>query len=432
MKKLLSLTLSLCMAITMLSSFTKETKAINFEGKERQYLSTCSSNTLSNAQIAECKEFNKWYSAKKVENSKTISGVEEKLDATQENIEKIIKEIEEYQALKQQADEDIQYFSGQINKLNADITYKEGILKERIYAMQGYVNSDFLLEFFFEAESLSDMYAKINGLNQISKADKKLVSELEEDKASMEQQKAVVENKKVEIQELIAASTQKQQQLTALEQQYQTQLESLYAKEKDYQANNDLLENAIASSVANQAAIEEARRKAEEERKKAEEEEKRRQELLQQQQQQNSGTSTPAPAPTPTPQPSNPNGSSVALAAVSAALSKVGCPYVWGGTGPNGFDCSGLMQWSYRQAGKSISRTTFTQCKEGTAVAWGQFKPGDLLFFETLSGAQPSHVVMYIGNGKIVHAGTVKTGVVVTDVFTSYWQSRFHSARRIA
>lgn len=92
-------------------------------------------------------------------------------------------------------------------------------------------------------------------------------------------------------------------------------------------------------------------------------------------------------------------------AIVETALKYLGVPYVWGGTTPGGFDCSGLMQYAYGQHGKYISRTTYTQIYDGKPVSRSELQPGDLVF------PHPDHVVMYIGNGKVVHAP--QTGDVV-------------------
>lgn len=84
--------------------------------------------------------------------------------------------------------------------------------------------------------------------------------------------------------------------------------------------------------------------------------------------------------------------------AVRAALSRLGCPYVWGATGPSRFDCSGLMTWAYRQAGVPLHRTTYEQINDGVPVARSQVRPGDLVFPHT------GHVQMAIGSGLVVEA----------------------------
>ncbi|MCX5390219.1 NlpC/P60 family protein [Streptomyces sp. NPDC006482] len=85
--------------------------------------------------------------------------------------------------------------------------------------------------------------------------------------------------------------------------------------------------------------------------------------------------------------------------ALAAAATQIGKPYVSGAEGPNSYDCSGLTQWAYRQAGVDITRTTYTQQNDGTKIGRSQLKPGDLVFFNSLS-----HVGLYVGNNTILHA----------------------------
>jgi cell wall-associated NlpC family hydrolase len=84
--------------------------------------------------------------------------------------------------------------------------------------------------------------------------------------------------------------------------------------------------------------------------------------------------------------------------AVRAALSRLGRPYVWGATGPDQFDCSGLVQWSYAQAGLHLDRTTYQQINDGFPVARSQVRPGDLVF------PHAGHVQLAIGNNLVVEA----------------------------
>ncbi|CAN5665780.1 C40 family peptidase [soil metagenome] len=108
-----------------------------------------------------------------------------------------------------------------------------------------------------------------------------------------------------------------------------------------------------------------------------------------------------------------PPGSRAGIA-VRAALSRLGKPYVWGATGPNQFDCSGLVQWSYRQAGIQLDRTTYDQINDGVPVPRNQIRPGDLVF------PHSGHVQMAIGNGMVVeapHAGaTVRISPLGTNI----------------
>ncbi|MFF3347736.1 NlpC/P60 family protein [Streptomyces sp. NPDC002779] len=89
-----------------------------------------------------------------------------------------------------------------------------------------------------------------------------------------------------------------------------------------------------------------------------------------------------------------------AAAAIAAARSALGKPYVWGASGPSGFDCSGLMQWSYAQAGVALPRTSQGQRFAGRQVPLSQAQPGDLVTYRS----DASHVGMYMGNGQVIHA----------------------------
>ncbi|MHA6799011.1 C40 family peptidase [Bounagaea algeriensis] len=104
-------------------------------------------------------------------------------------------------------------------------------------------------------------------------------------------------------------------------------------------------------------------------------------------------------------------GSGAAVTAVNAALGKQGSPYVWGAKGPDTFDCSGLTYWAYQQAGVSIGGSTKTQVSDGKSVSESELQPGDLIFYYS----PVSHVSIYIGNGKAVHAPTEGDVVKVSD-----------------
>ena len=100
-----------------------------------------------------------------------------------------------------------------------------------------------------------------------------------------------------------------------------------------------------------------------------------------------------------------------AAKAVQAAESKIGAPYVYGASGPDSFDCSGLIQWAYKQAGVSLPRTSYDQAAAGTPVSRDSLAPGDVVSFY-----DGSHSGMYIGNGNVVHASTSGVPVKVAPV----------------
>ncbi|MGN0163381.1 MAG: NlpC/P60 family protein [Candidatus Ornithomonoglobus sp.] len=107
----------------------------------------------------------------------------------------------------------------------------------------------------------------------------------------------------------------------------------------------------------------------------------------------------------------------------------LGTPYVWGGTTPKGFDCSGLMQYAYKQMGINIPRVSQDQFKSGTAVDKSQLRAGDLVFFKGSSGtaSDPGHVGMYIGNGQYIQAPQTGDVVKISDLSA---RSDYVGARR--
>lgn len=112
-------------------------------------------------------------------------------------------------------------------------------------------------------------------------------------------------------------------------------------------------------------------------------------------------------------------GSEQGKAAVAAAMSKLGTPYVWGGTGSGGFDCSGLTQWAWRQAGVEIPRTAEAQTV-GKQVSANELQPGDLVVWD-------GHVAMYKGGGEMIEAGSpVETSPLRTSnmgmAFKGFWR----------
>lgn len=98
--------------------------------------------------------------------------------------------------------------------------------------------------------------------------------------------------------------------------------------------------------------------------------------------------------------------------AVRAALTRVGSPYVWGATGPNAFDCSGLVVWAFQQVGKTLPRSSQAQAQGGVPVSRENLRPGDVVVYYN----DASHVGIYVGDGNMVHASTFGVPVKVQSV----------------
>jgi cell wall-associated NlpC family hydrolase len=128
-----------------------------------------------------------------------------------------------------------------------------------------------------------------------------------------------------------------------------------------------------------------------------------------------------------------PAASPVGERIVNEAMRYLGYPYVWGGTTPAGFDCSGFLYYVINQVnGGGFPRAMEAQVNRGTYVPSDQLQPGDLVFQQNTYQWGLSHAGIYIGNGQFIHAATPGSGVVISDLWDSYWGTRYYTARRIS
>jgi cell wall-associated NlpC family hydrolase len=126
-----------------------------------------------------------------------------------------------------------------------------------------------------------------------------------------------------------------------------------------------------------------------------------------------------------------PGGSGKGQLIASTAMKYLGAKYVFGGTGPSGFDCSGFAQFVHKNAGVNVGRTLWQQFNAGPRVAKSQLQVGDEVFFANTYMPGLSHAGIFIGEGRFVHANNERTGVVVSRLDDEYWAPRFVGAARI-
>ena len=141
---------------------------------------------------------------------------------------------------------------------------------------------------------------------------------------------------------------------------------------------------------------------------------------------------TPPPETTqgkPATQP--PEGSRLGSDAATLAREQLGKPYQWGASGPNKFDCSGLVMYVYDNLGVKLPRITGEQAYAGVHVDREDLQPGDLVFFK-LSGSRIDHVGIYLGHAKFVHAPRKHEPVRTDSLNDSYWRGRFKGGRRLS
>jgi cell wall-associated NlpC family hydrolase len=125
------------------------------------------------------------------------------------------------------------------------------------------------------------------------------------------------------------------------------------------------------------------------------------------------------------------NRSSGSSSVVQAAYRNLGARYVWGASRPGAFDCSGFTMYVMRQSGISLPHSSSAQFRMGRSVSRGNLQAGDLVFFSLGTRGVVGHVGVYIGNGRMIHASTPSTGVIVSSLSERYYVNRYLGARRV-
>ncbi|GED64527.1 C40 family peptidase [Lysinibacillus fusiformis] len=312
----------------------------------------------------------------------------------QEELTNLQKEIDEKVKVCKQVQAEIKEVDASIVETKKRIEQRSKILSERMAAYQAQDNTvGVYLNVVLEAKSFADLMDRVVAVKTLMDADQELVDQQEADKASLEQQKAILDEKQKELQKQFQELQQKESEMEVKK------------------AENEAKSLALKAQIATKQ--EEERLEAE---RKAAEEEAARLRALQ--------------AATPVVQATQNNsdgdgqqpqkiivGSGAGTAssgdAISTAKQFLGRPYVWGGSNPtSGFDCSGLVQWSYKQAGVSLPRTASQQYLATQRISAGEARVGDLVFFSYGSGV--AHVGIYLGNNTMIDAQN--NGVVIESL----------------
>lgn len=342
------------------------------------------------------------------ETSQQMIDKKTKIDAEvkklQEELTNLQKEIDEKVKVFNQVQADIKEVDANIVDTKKRIEQRSTILSDRMAAYQAQDSTvGVYLNAVLEAKSLADLMDRVVAVKTLMDADQELVDQQEADKANLEKQKATLDEKQQELQKQFQELQQKESEMEVKK------------------AENEAKSLALKAQIATKQEEE----RLEAERKKAEEEAARLRALQ---------------AATPVVQATNNNsnsdnnvsnnnanngkssqkivigsGSGAASSgdAISTAKQFLGRSYVWGGSNPStGFDCSGLVQWSYKQAGVSLPRTASQQYLATQRISASEARVGDLVFFSYGSGV--AHVGIYLGNNTMIDAQN--KGVVVESL----------------
>lgn len=374
--------------------------------------STFFTDNAVNAQPRTLEEVNTKQEEVKAKLSKAESKIADvlyEIKEINEEIKKLEYALDENKKQIKKSEERIDTLQEEIDTLNEQIEKRNEILKTRIASYQHNGGNVQFLEVLFGAEGISDLISRIDAVTTITKADMDLIEENEKDKEAVQEKLAEQETLKLELEEqkeTIEIQKKQQEKSKKKLKKKEEKLEKEKAKLESESSDLRALEAEIRAEMAAPVTA-------------SNETNSNNSNGNSNDNQSNSGSkqsnNTQKVAYTGTGQ-----------SAIQAGYSVTGTPYVWGGTTPSGFDCSGFVQWAYAQEGISLPRTASAMASVGKKVSLSEAKPGDLVLFRN-----GGHVGIYLGNGKFLGAQN-STGVAVADMSSGYWKQQFDgNVRRI-
>lgn len=368
-----------------------------------------------------------------------ITALHLELDVLLDEITDLVVKIEETDGRIAEAEARVQAKEVEIRETAERLDQKIEEYGQRLRAMymQG---SGGILSAFLGADSLADLIARADAIIQMAKIDRQLLSEIETMKAELDNQKAELQAEVDTLQALNAANkgdlllleekkAETETTNAAMETEMAKIAKDLVASEKDLMSHGKMVINDRASTDEQiSAAITELRNirsqiiteAADEEVVELIEKGKRILSERKLARERNAAQAPKAPSA-----PAAPSYSSSAV--LNEAYKYIGVPYVWGGSTPNGFDCSGFTQYVFGKVGVSLPRVSREQAKTGTYVPISQAQPGDLLYF---GNSSVSHVAIYVGNNMMIHAPAPGKAIKVQDMTWHLKHYRILGARR--
>jgi cell wall-associated NlpC family hydrolase len=301
------------------------------------------------------------------------------------------------------------------NELNANEQKEHALLAQYRVRMRAMEEAGPIayIAVLFESNSFADLLSRINTVRDIMAYDNELIKDVQDTKDKVAQSKADMESEMADQQIVFTTYQDTERDLLAQQNEVQAILTSLSADSADYQKQLETVAT-LQSSIG--AQISDMQNKlAEQERIKAE------QAAALKAAQEKAKWYNDAPS----------SGTGTGQDIVDYAKSFLGVPYVYGGTSPKGFDCSGLVYYCYAHYGYSINRTASGQALNGTLVSPSELKAGDVIIFSDRGGKHIGHCGIYIGDGKFIHAPHTGDVVKISSLSDTYYKNHYWSARRI-
>ncbi|MCB2293511.1 NlpC/P60 family protein [Clostridium algoriphilum] len=333
------------------------------------------------------------------------SNLESKVQMMDNQIEKIMSKIDSNENDITKTQKDIKQAKINIAKAENDIKEEQILFDKRMRVM--YMNGpSSYLDILLGSEGVDDFISRLENIKKIVTFDQKVIDDLQTKKAAIDSKKVALDKENTK---LLSLRNDNKKNLSALTKQKSDQtvlVAQLEAKEKQYVAQL-VTDQAIAAKKAEEAAQKAAiARQAAVESKKADVARQARVAATEADAAASQASAAnqvalgniKSESPSITPSRGGATNSSSSLLAYASQF--LGTPYVWGGTSPSGFDCSGFTQYVFAHFGVNLPRVSEAQQNVGTLVSRANLQPGDLVFF----GTPAHHVGIYVGNGNMINA----------------------------
>ncbi len=346
-----------------------------------------------------------------------IQEIQIKIEIFDSKIEKLLIDIGETESKISELETNILKLEKDIEAAEKEIEDEKQLYNNRMVAMYVSGGTSYI-EILLDSENLTDLLSRIEAVKSLSNYNEKITTALRNEQTKIGEQKALLYEKSIEYMNYKEELLQNKETLEKSKDDQQLLISEAKAEASKYA---DLIEEDRSNIEETNQLIEKAKKAAEKEaaEKAAREAAAKAAKEAAANNNQNSNTSVPDD--------SNLSRGSTSIspnAIVSYASNFLGCPYVWGATGPNYFDCSGFTQYVFAHFGVSIPRVSYVQTNFGKYIEKSQLQPGDLVFF----GNPVHHVGIYIGNDSFIHAP--QTGDVI-KVSSLSSRSDYHNARRV-
>lgn len=332
--------------------------------------------------------------------------LEEEIQKLDGKIEGLMRESGNIKTKIASTEKSIEATKKQLEEAKKELDKQQAIYNQRVRNM--YINgADSYLEVLLDSEDFSDLISRVDMIKSIVTSDKKIISQLDAKKEEVNSKKLALDTEK---QKLVALKSENENKLAKMDENKKEQEKVLAKWRQEEDKYKDKVEDSQKMLADAKRAVELAMASANKSR-------------PSRGGGYTGGASNSSSSSSSSSKSSSSNvvvpGSSVGAAAVNEAMKHLSKAYVYGATGPSNFDCSGLVQYCFRQVGVNLPRVTTDQLKVGIPVSRDQLQVGDLVFPHT------GHVGIYVGNGQMIHAPHTGDHVKISPVY------KFYAGRRI-